>query len=181
MTMEELAQRYEELDRRMTQMEDTQAIEKMTYEYFDCVTLGNTENLIDFFAEDCAFVIPRGRIEGREAVKSYLDEICGWHTGAENNFLIHPIIQVDGDHATGHWLIYFINSYYLTAQPLFITASMYDNKYVKVNGQWKFEEVHWIMRFGPPAPPPYPGCHGQKMVSSEDLRTFGDPLKQAHK
>ena len=181
MTLDEIYQKQESLEARLTHLEDVEAIQKMTYEYFDCVTLGKTDRLIDFFADDCAFVIPRGRIEGREQVKSYLDELCGWHTGAESNFLIHPIIEAEWDHARGHWLIYFINTYYLTSQPLFVTASMYDNEYVKVNGQWKFKEVHWIMRFGPPAPPPFPGCHGRKMVGEADLRGFGDPLKQLSK
>lgn len=176
--MEDLLNRLAALEARIAHVEDLEAIQKMTYEYFNCVTLGKTENLIDFFAQDCSFEIPRGCITGRENVKSYLDELCGWHTGAESNFLIHPIIEVEGDKATGQWLIYFINTYYLTAQPMFVTASMYNNKYIKENGQWKFKKIHWIMRFGPPSPPPFPGCNGMKMVSEQDLRGFSDPLKQ---
>ena len=38
MNMEELARRQAELDARLTQLEDIEAIQKMTYEYFDCVT-----------------------------------------------------------------------------------------------------------------------------------------------
>lgn len=178
MTLEELSRRQDELELRLRHVEDIEAIQKMTYEYFDCLTLGKTDRLIDFFAQDCAFHIPRGRIVGRENVEDYLSELCGWHTGAESNFLIHPIIEVNGDEARGHWLIYFINTYYLTAQPLFVTASMYDNLYIRETGSWKFKEIKWIMRFGPPAPPPFPGCHGRKMVKEDDLRDFNEPLKQ---
>lgn len=171
MTIEQLEQRVAEMEARITRAEDIEAIQKLTYAYFNGLTLGKTEHLIDFFADDCQIATPKGLIEGRESVNRYLNELCGWHTGAESNFLLHPIIDVHGSHATGNWFFYFINTYYLTSQPMFVTAFLYDNEYVKINGQWKLKKIQWTLRYGPPARPPFPGCHGRKTVREEDLRS----------
>lgn len=179
MTLEELEQRQNELDARLTRAEDLEAIKKMTYEYFNCLTLGQTGNMSQFFCEDGEFELPRGTIKGKEKLEEYFADLSLWHTGAESQMLMHPIIEVNGDKATGKWMIYFVNTYYLTAQPLFVTASMYDNEYIKINGEWKFKRVHWIMRFGPPGKAPFPGCHGLKQFEESQLRTLETPLKQA--
>ena len=170
MTLEELERKYSEFEARLTRVEAIEAIQKLTYQYFDDLCLGKTEHLIDYFCEDCSFVLPRETLQGKEAVKKYLVSLEGWHTGAETNFLVHPIIDVEGDRAKGNWFFYFVNTYYLTSQPMFVTAFTYDNEYALENGQWKLKQVQWNVRFGPPGRPPFPGLHGSRVVKEEELR-----------
>ena len=65
--------------------------------------------------------------------------------------------------------IYFHREY-LTSQPMFVTAFLYDNEYVKVNGQLEAEKASMDTVVRPPARPPFPGCRGRKTVLEEELR-----------
>lgn len=60
MTLDEFYQKQAALEARLTHLEDMEAIQKMTYEYFDCVTLGKTDHLIDFLRMTVRLSFPGG-------------------------------------------------------------------------------------------------------------------------
>jgi len=68
------------------------------------------------------------------------------HHGREGNFIVHPIIAVNGDIATGNWISYFMHIHARTGEPLQWMQGIYDCTYKKENGKWKFSILKWRSR-----------------------------------
>ena len=77
--------------------------------------------------------------------------------GKEGDFVVHPIIRVDGDKATGKWLIYLMYCYPRTGQSLFWVQGFYDMDYVRENEKWKISVMRWTERMGLPGTGPPTG------------------------
>jgi hypothetical protein len=59
--------------------------------------------------------------------------------------VMNPIIEVDGDHATGEW--YFIGPFtFREGRHARWLALQYRDDYVKVNGQWKYQHLRVNLR-----------------------------------
>ena len=94
----------EDLERRIQVLEDIEAIKKLKHSYCAyCDDQYDADALADLFVEDAVWDgRERGRNDGREAIRAFF-------RNAPNRlpFAIHmvlnPIIEVDGDRATGIW------------------------------------------------------------------------------
>ncbi len=59
-------------------------------------------------------------MRGKAAVTYWFkEELAKTHVGKEGDIVIYPIISVDGDQATGSWLLYMMYFYPRTGQSLF--------------------------------------------------------------
>ena len=67
------------------------------------------------------------------------------HVGREGNFIVHPVINIDGDEATGTWMSYFMHVKD-HGDPLHWMQGIYDCKYVRENGRWKISVLKWRAR-----------------------------------
>ena len=65
------------------------------------------------------------------------------------HFVVHPIINVDGNKASGTWLQYCLHSDNTTMHMLFWVQGIYTIKYEKRNGKWKFSYLNWVPRSEP--------------------------------
>jgi hypothetical protein len=54
----------------------------------------------------------------------------------DGHFLIHPVISVAGDRATGTWMEYNLTSEPITMTLLYLVQATYDVEYVKRDGKW---------------------------------------------
>ena len=75
----------------------------------------------------------------------------------KGDFFVHPIIRVDGDKATGKWLIYLMYCYPRTGQSLFWVQLFYNNEYVREKGEWKISLMTAWERMGLPGTGPPTG------------------------
>ena len=78
------------------------------------------------------------------------------HAGKEGDIVVHPIIRVDDDKATGKWLLYMMYCCPRTGQSLFWVQGFYNNEYVRENGEWKISlmtawERTVLLGSGPPS------------------------------
>ncbi len=55
---------------------------------------------------------------------------------------MNPLIEVDGDRATGRWYIFEPVSF-VEGGPGWL-AGRYEDQYVRVNGQWKYERLRFL-------------------------------------
>jgi hypothetical protein len=186
LTMEELAKKIEALEKDVRLARDIQEIEQLQYQYVDSLFTLNSDELEKVFAEDVSFGSPDEKMpegappmpEGEEAghppgpkelTQSLIEQAKSGNLDHTGGFVVHPTIKVDGDRATGHWVLYILLSYQLTNQILFYIQRTYDPVYVRENGKWKLSALNMSLnRLGPPmggtdgAPPepgasPYPG------------------------
>lgn len=150
----------EEIEKRLQVLEDIEQIKQLQYRYLNCVMFATYDDIGDCFAENSTidFGAPGHPIKGKGAIEKFFKEMLAKiHVGKEGNFEVHPIISVDGDKATGNWVMYIMYFYPRTGQSLFWVQGIYDVEYVRENGQWKFSLLGWRERLGLPGGGPPTG------------------------
>jgi hypothetical protein len=135
------AARLDALDKRITRLEDLDAIEKVqrTYGYF--VDKSQWAELAELFSEDATLEIGgRGVYVGKQQVLAYMQTGFGPDGPREgllmNHMQFEPIPDVDGDGVHGHQRMRaFVMSNGGWGLPL------YENEYVKEGGVWKISRL----------------------------------------
>lgn len=130
----------EDLEKRVQVLEDIEAIKKLKALYCAyCDDSFNIEKLRTLFIEDATWDGgKRGQQHGREAILSQLSRAPKFRPFAVH-MVMNPIIDVDGDTATGQWYL-FIPCIHANGSEQAMWGSLrYDEEYVRVNGEWKFK------------------------------------------
>jgi hypothetical protein len=71
-------------------------------------------------------------VQGKESIRKWFKEgLSKTHAGKEGDFVVHPIMRVDGDKVTGKWLINLTYCYHRTGQSLFWVQLFYNNECVR--------------------------------------------------
>ena len=141
---------------RLRVMEDIEAIKQMHMSYVNSVCFAEFENISEFFAEDST--IDFGALEAKdppikgkvEIGKFFKEKVAKVHVGKEATFVVHPIIKVNGDSATGNWVLYIMYSFPRTGQALCWVQLTYEARYVREEGKWKFGYLFTRERLGLP-------------------------------
>jgi hypothetical protein len=134
------------LEDRVQVLEDLEAIRKLKARYCAACDDGhNPETLGTLFAEDASWEATNmGRAEGRAAIQKLLGDVG--RSGRIRNsahHAINPIIDVDGDRASGHWRLIML---YTANRPDGSHAHLriigwYRERYVRVRGEWLFQSL----------------------------------------
>ena len=132
----------EELEKRIAAQEDLRAIERLQANYWDYLDAKNWEGLRSLLIEDFVFInnTTGGRYEGREGMLStmegkFCDGVISSHQGHH-----HWVELVDETPAISHWSLED-DLYDSKHGGEFVGRAHYDNKYVKIDGRWYFEEM----------------------------------------
>ncbi len=134
-------------DARLQRLEDIEAIRMLKARYCAaCDDSHNPATLGPLFAEDAVWEAKGvGRADGRDAVKKLLGDIG--RSGTIRNSAHHalnPIIEVDGDRASGHWrliMLYTANRADGALQYRRIIG-WYREQYVRIDGCWLFAHLY---------------------------------------
>jgi hypothetical protein len=153
----------EELQARLTRLQDIQAIKKLQHIYGYYQDYSQWQKIVDLFTASDPSVeeADRGIYRGQTGIRRYYLELLG---GKEPRpgwlsimFQLQGVVTVaeDGCNAKGRW--YGMG---MEAKP---TVSLhegdlrqtwisgtYENEYVKENGIWKFKRVYFNLTFRPP-------------------------------
>ena len=130
----------EELQERITRLEDIEAIKRLKARYCEICDHDDydADAMASLFTEDGSWHGDGvGNAEGREAIRKLFAGFPKGIAGARH-IVANPLIDVDGDRAHGVW--------YLIAGVSDGTKSewgtgRYHEDYVKQNGEWKFRRV----------------------------------------
>ena len=153
----------EALEKRVQRLEDMDQIQKLQVHYVNCLTKASWPEVYDCFSEDAVVDFPQGVAKGKDAVKAMFQDIVEqMHIGLEGNFVVHPIVEVQGDQATGSWLLYIQFARPRDLPSDFTDAlggehpdwmqGYYEMAYVRENGQWKISLLKWRRRLLSPRP-----------------------------
>jgi hypothetical protein len=155
----------EELQERMTRLEDIKQIEKLQHIYGYYRDYGDWQKVVDLFAEKGASVevADYGVYKGKEGVKRFFIDLMGNGNKPRRPgllsivFQLQGVVSVDpsGKTAKGRW--YGMG---MEARP---TVSLhegelrqtwlhgtYENEYVKEDGKWKIKKLHFNLTFRTP-------------------------------
>jgi len=149
----------EKLGKRVRVTEDIQEIHELQRRYVNALVCTEWDDCADCFAENAKVdVYLHEPVTGNAAIRKWFkEELSKTHAGKEGDIVVHPIINVDGDRATGKWLLYMMYFYPRTGQSLFWVQGFYNMKYVRENGKWKISLMHWRERLGLPGGGPPTG------------------------
>ncbi len=130
----------QDLDARIQRLEDIEAIRRLKYDY--CLACDDgyaPARIAALFVEDGIW--DGGAIGmniGREAIAKFFSEASDLIPFALH-YVTNPIIDVDGDSATGKWLLWEPVIYKSTGANWM--AAAYHDTYRRIGEQWFFEHV----------------------------------------
>ena len=137
-----------ELVKRLTRMEDIEAIKQLKALYCDiCDDLHNPDRVTSVFVEDGIWESPDfGKAVGHAQIRDLFQNFRDTFSFSQHN-IMNPRIQVDvdGNRATGIWYIMGPWTYAETGEKKWF-ALRYEDEYVKVNGAWKYQHLRVYLR-----------------------------------
>jgi hypothetical protein len=139
-----------ELARRITVLEDIEAIKKLKARYCSvCDNDHNPDEIVTLFAEDGIWEgTDIGAHKGHAAIRKLFEGFRDRISFSQHN-VMNPIIEVSGDRAKGQW--YFLGPFTMRKRNNAVwLAARYEEDYVKVNGEWKFQHLRAIGRMSAP-------------------------------
>jgi hypothetical protein len=131
----------DDLQKRITRLEDIEAIKKLKAQYCAyCDDNYNPEALASLFIEGGVWDAGEGfgKHVGREAIKAFFRDVSKDITFAAH-MVLNPIIEVEGDRATGQW--YIIMPATLKETQAAWLLGKYDEEYVKIAGRWMYKSL----------------------------------------
>jgi hypothetical protein len=137
---------------RLVRLEAIEAIKQLKYRYCAyCDDKYNPSGIAALFTEDGIWEGESfGQHVGRAAIKAHFQRVSGEIVFAAH-LALNPIIEVDGDTATGKWRLIMpatvINSGVKEARWL---LGAYDDRYVSVDGAWMFKRLSFHINFYSP-------------------------------
>lgn len=140
-----------DLEARVRRLEDIEEIKqlKATYCRF-CDDGYDPDGISSLFTEDGVWDggSTFGRAEGREGIHKHFRGAAARISIARHQ-VMNPIIEVDGDEATGHWLLFQPCTDAPTDQALWLAAT-YADRYRRVDGRWLIAHLHIDIAFFSP-------------------------------
>jgi ketosteroid isomerase-like protein len=99
-----LAEQLADLSQRLRRLEDIEAITAMHHDYVRLLADLRFDELADHFTEDAVIDMrSHGPKHGRGAIAAHFSGMGDVVGGGNGYILTSPVIEVDGDRATGHW------------------------------------------------------------------------------
>ena len=131
-----------ELEKRLTRMEDIEAIRQLKATYCDiCDDDHNPDRITTIFAEDGIWEADGfGKAQGHAALRELFKKFQTLISFSQHQ-VMNPIITIDGDRATGIWYFFGPFTFYKNNQAKWL-AARYEDEYVKVNGEWKIQHLY---------------------------------------
>ena len=155
-SLEQINQRFEEMEKRIRTSEDIEQIKQLHARFVDAHVFGDAEGEAACFTEDGILNLGDMELKGKAEINKFGQKPEPPEGKpvrpvlTEGGFVVHPQIKVDGDKATGHWVNYNMFSYADTKQILFWMQALEDAEYIRVNNEWKIKYMKWDLRYGLP-------------------------------
>jgi hypothetical protein len=138
-----------DLEKRISLVEDREAIRDLKHSYCYLTDAGisgdeaSLDELIGKFTDDAwldfgAF----GVYKGKEALTTFFKQVVAGSFSFGAHMVGNSVIQVDGNSARGKWLVLAPGvAKSKEGDRATWTQAMYDEEYVKVDGQWKWKSM----------------------------------------
>ena len=137
-----------ELEARIRVLEDIEEIKKLKATYCNLCDAGladtkNRDELISHFTKNARLdfgLTPESKWQGTEGLKTFFGQVVPGGVCFCMHMVHNPIIEVDGDNATGRWYYEAPVTNAATGEAQWM-AGTYFEEYAKENGEWKFDSI----------------------------------------
>lgn len=133
-------EQFETLISRVNAIEDRAAIRRLRYDFSTYIDARDWERFETLFVSDSTVEFPetdRPSITGMDGIREWCDDIEDGYTFTYH-MVHHPRIDIDGEHASGMW---YFETATETSDTAELALGMYEDEYVRVDGDWKFETI----------------------------------------
>ncbi len=141
----------EELAQRIQTLEDIEAIKKLKARYCAGADERDEEAFVGCFTEGAIWDGGSfGHYEGQAAIREFFQAIPKALSFAIH-YVMNPQIEVNGDRATGRW--YLLEPCTMRqegGEQAVWGSARYEEEYVRVNGEWKMQNLALIQNFWSP-------------------------------
>jgi hypothetical protein len=126
-----------ELGKRLQAIEDLEAIKKLHQNYINLMDNIRYDEVVDLFTDDATCEVRNSGVKkGKKEINEIYQMIKGFYKNGVARHIGHmcvePDITVDGNNASGTWLIYFFDS----VPSISWVQGINECSYRKVNGRW---------------------------------------------
>jgi hypothetical protein len=129
-----------QLEQRLTRLEDIEAIKQLKARY--CAIADedhNPDKITTLFVQDGIWEGGFGTAQGHEAIRQ-LFQRAQQHFSFSHHMVMNPIIEVEGNRAKGTWYVFGLFTVRENNEARW-RAVCYEDDYVKVNGEWKYQHL----------------------------------------
>jgi ketosteroid isomerase-like protein len=138
----------EDIARRLQVLEDKDAIKELHRDYVYNLNNKEWDGMADSFTEDAVLKLYRHPLlRGKAQIRDYfVEEMSKVNSGMgrDSHFATMPVVEIQGDKARGHWMLYILIADPVTGNALKWKYGRYEVKYEKIAGKWKFKQLVWI-------------------------------------
>lgn len=129
------------IEERLCVLEDLEEIRTLKARYAAaCDDNYNADQIAALFAEDAVWDGGAlGKADGRAAIRKFFNRAAKFFPFAIHN-VMNPIIEVDGDRATGQWYLLQPATMASGNQAVWLAATYHD-EYVRLDGRWMFKRL----------------------------------------
>ena len=143
-----LEEKIQELEARVGELYDREAIRDLRFRYHECVNEAQLGSIPELFTDDGELDFGHlGRAKGHEQIKAFFSGRGADRTTPEGRrrglyrvrqFIHNHVLTVNGNRASGYA--------YLEAKPVYngesyVVAARYNDEYVKHDGRWRFSKM----------------------------------------
>jgi hypothetical protein len=134
------------LEKRITRLEDIEAIKQLKALYCEiCDDMHNPDRVTGLFAQDGIWESADfGKAQGHAQIRELFSKFRDMFSFSQHN-IMNPRIEVNGNRATGIWYIMGPWTYTENNDEKWL-ALRYDDDYVKIDGQWKYQHLRVALR-----------------------------------
>jgi hypothetical protein len=137
-----------EIENRLQVLEDKEAIKALHRDYVFWLNNRQWEEMTECFTHNAVAHIYRHPLRtGREQIHKLFTEVMSGVNagkGRDGHFATLPVIEVRGNRARGHWLLYILIADPVTGNALRWTQGRYECEYEKIEGKWKFSKLVFV-------------------------------------
>jgi hypothetical protein len=145
---EDIEKRIKYLEARVQELSDKEAVRELRYRYHECFNEARYDGIPDLFAEDAEIDFGNlGRGKGKNYITKFFTVEIPQLSSFYKQFIHNHVVWFEGDKGKGFS--------YLEAKPIhkgesYLVCAKYDDEYVKVDGQWKFQKMFVTIYFTVP-------------------------------
>jgi hypothetical protein len=132
----------EKLEKRVKALKDIEEIKNLHREYIFAHNCEDWDVMIDCFTDTAMLEVGWDKAMGTKEITSFfLDSVAKNLRAKGAHILIQPLITVEGDKASGYWIMeHFLNDPY-GSENVSWGQGKYYCEYIRDNGKWKFSSL----------------------------------------
>ena len=128
------------LEQRVQRLEHREKLKELRYDYGICIDHQRFDDFVALFTADATCTYEGvGTFEGHDDLRELAEDFIAANFEYSCHYSHHPRLDIDGDTATGTWLLEALMAY--DDGRMEWRQGRYEDTYRLVDGEWKFSSI----------------------------------------